>query len=216
MKLSILILTHNRPKLFIRAINSVLSNLPEYDIEIIVNNDTNDIDEIYDDRVSIQYHYYQHDDLSRVYKYLFDLATGEYIYYLEDDDYIKSNFFGHLDLTVDVNYMEYISEPTIERIGPLAAYKKLSTNRKINHNNEARKFIQQFDDEEFQLGQILFRKEQIKFPTGNNIHNDVVLFERLAKDGCSFKYIDKQTWVQTTTGKNNISFPNFNKDERFC
>ena len=74
-----------------------------------------------------------------------------------------------------------------------------------------------FDDEEFQLGQILFKKNKLKkFPEGNNIHNDVELFKQLANAGCSFKYIDKQTWVQTTDGKDNISFPNFNKDERFC
>ena len=54
-KLSILILTHNRPLLFERCINSVLRNLPNYEIEILVNNDTNDIKEIYSDKVSIKF-----------------------------------------------------------------------------------------------------------------------------------------------------------------
>ena len=44
MKLSILIPTHNRPKLFSRALHSVLNILPKYEIQIIVNNDSNDID----------------------------------------------------------------------------------------------------------------------------------------------------------------------------
>jgi glycosyltransferase involved in cell wall biosynthesis len=57
MKLSILILTHNRPILFKRCINSVLNNLPNFDIEILVNNDSKDITEIYHDNVNIFYYY---------------------------------------------------------------------------------------------------------------------------------------------------------------
>ena len=217
MRLSLLILTHNRPELFKRAINSVLNNLPEYDIEILVNNDTGDIDEIYDDRVSIQYHYFQHDDLSCVYKYLLDLATSEFIYYLEDDDYIMRNFFSSLDLTVDINFMEYVSEPLIKDIGPYHSFKKISKNRRINHKNNAKIFIDQFDDEEFQLGQIVFRKSLIDaFPIGNNVCNDYVLFQHIAMASSMFKYIHEQAWVQTTDGQDNISFPDLNTDERFC
>ena len=216
MKLSVLILTHNRPGLFKRAINSVLNNLPDYDIEILVNNDTADINEIYDNRVSIHYQYFQHDDLSCVYKYLFDLATGEFIYYLEDDDYIKPNFFSNLDLTADINFMEYVSEPLIREIGPYHSFKKISKNRGIDHSNDARFFVERFNDEEFQLGQILFRRKLMgKFPTGNSICNDYVLFQRVAMPGATFKYIYEQTWIQTTDGQDNISFPNLNTDERF-
>lgn len=217
MKLSVLILTHNRPELFKRAINSVLNNLPGYDIEILVNNDTNDINEIYDNRVSIHYYYFRHDDLSCVYKYLFDLATGEFIYYLEDDDYIKTNFFDCLDLTADVNFMEYVSEPLIKEIGPYHSYKKISKSRSIDHKNKTKIFIDQFDDEEFQLGQIVFRKKLVdKFPAGNNTYNDYTLFQNIAKCKPTLKYIHEQTWVQTTDGNDNISFPDFNVDERFC
>ena len=53
MMLSILILTHNRPQLFKRALTSVLNNLPDYEIEILVNNDSQDIEEIYSDDVYI-------------------------------------------------------------------------------------------------------------------------------------------------------------------
>lgn len=42
MKLSILILTHKRPELFQRCLESALHMLPE-NVEIIVNNDSNDI-----------------------------------------------------------------------------------------------------------------------------------------------------------------------------
>ena len=45
MRLSILILSHNRPYLFRRCLESVLKQLQD-DIEVIVNNDTQDIEEI--------------------------------------------------------------------------------------------------------------------------------------------------------------------------
>ena len=55
-KLSILILTHNRPDLFQRCLHSVLSQLDDRtDVEIIVNNDSNDIREINDSRVTYYY-----------------------------------------------------------------------------------------------------------------------------------------------------------------
>ena len=96
MKLSILILTHNRPSLFKRCITSVLNNLPNYNIEILVNNDSNDISEVYSDKVDISYFYKKTEKLTDIYKFLFDQSKGEYIFYLEDDDYIRSNFFKYL------------------------------------------------------------------------------------------------------------------------
>ena len=104
MKLSILILTHNRPKLFTRCITSVLNILPEYKVEILVNNDTNDIQEVYDNKVNIRYFYEQKNDLSDIYKFLYNTAKGEFIYFLEDDDYLKPNFFNGLDFGYDINY----------------------------------------------------------------------------------------------------------------
>ena len=215
MKLSILIPTHNRPKLFQRAINSVLNNRSEIDIEIIVNNDTNDIQEIYDNQTNIMYHYQQFHDISKIYEYLYKQSSGEYIYYLEDDDYIRSNFFPSLDLTKDINYMEYISNPLITCYGPLCSHKKLTINRKYKHNT-SKQFFELFDDEEFQLGQILFKKILVtNFPAGNHLNNDYRLFQNITEKNPSFKYISKQTWIQTSDGKDNISIPDLNIDDRF-
>jgi len=216
MKLSVLILTHNRPKLFTRAIMSVLNNLPEYNIEIIVNNDTHDIDEIYSDVVSIQYYYHQHDDLSSIYKNLFYAATGEYIFYLEDDDYIRPNFFTNLDLADDLIFMEYISEPLISKVGAYCSYKIISKNREHAKYRDIDMFIDLFDDEEFQLSQICFRKNLVDtFPSGNNLNNDYELFKHIAKNCKNFKYINEQMWVQTTDGNDNISFPALNNQTKF-
>lgn len=214
MKLSICIPTHNRPKLFKRCINSVLNNLPDYNIEILVNNDTNDVEEILSENISIKYYYKKYIDLSKIYKFLFDKSNGKFIYFLEDDDYILPNFFNNLNLNYDVNYFEYFSKPHITFEG-----KKIATLRqKINRKNKKfnlKKFIEKSDFEYFQLSQICFKKEKlISFPKGNNLSNDLNLFKKLNKDS-SFIYVDKPCWVQTVDGGDNISFNNLNIDNRF-
>jgi glycosyltransferase involved in cell wall biosynthesis len=218
MKLSILILTHNRPKLFKRAITSVLNNLPQYKIEIIVNNDSHDIEEVYDDRINIKYYYETSNDISYLYKFLFSAAEGQYVYFLEDDDYIRSMFFNELDFSYDINYFDYVSEPLVQEIGPLHALKRLKVNHHLVNEHNYDDFVRAIDDRDFQLSQILFKKSILDvgiFPTGNCIHNDKILFNRLNKLGTTIKYITKQLWVQTTDGQDNISFDNLNHDERF-
>lgn len=216
MKISILIPTHNRPKLFRRALRSVLCALPDYQIEIIVNNDTSDISEIYSPNVNIKYYYNEYNDISHIYHFLYNMAAGEYIYYLEDDDFLNRSFFNKIDFTFDINYMEYISEPLIRERGFYASHKSISINREHVDNNCAYSFVNKFDDEEFQLGQILFRKDLVdKFPEGNNINNDLTLLKNIAKPGVTINYIMDQLWTQTTDGRDNISFPEYNTDERF-
>ncbi len=216
MKISILILTHNRPTLFTRAITSVLDNLPKCKLEILINNDTSDIVKIYNDQVPIKYYNYQNNDLSHIYKFLLEKSVGEFVYYLEDDDYLRPIFFSNLDFSYDINYMEYISEPLIRELGVYNSIKKISKNRNCVHKNLAQNFVEQFDPEEFQLGQIVFRRTLVnKFPTGNLLNNDYNLFSEIAKPGVTFKYIDTQTWIQTTDGRDNISFPSLNVDKRF-
>ena len=68
MKLTICILSHNRPVLFNRAIESVLSAPRDFDIEILVNNDTQDITEVQSSSVEISYTYLKSEDLSELYE----------------------------------------------------------------------------------------------------------------------------------------------------
>ena len=216
MKLSILIPTHNRPELFKRSINSILNNLPDYPIEIIVNNDSKDITEIHSDQVQIRYNYQTSIDISDIYQLLYDQSRGEYVYILEDDDYIRSNFFDNIIYDSDVLFIEYISEPEIEYYGPVCAYKMMRKNRKYQSLTNLSEFFNVFDDEYFQLSQIIFKNNLIdQVPRGNNIRNDYHLLGMLAEIGCSFKYIAEQKWVQTTDGMDNISVPELNNDTRF-
>jgi len=188
--ISILILTHNRPKLFERAIKSVLDNLPDYPVEIIVNNDSNDIEEI----SGATYYYEKHEDLSHTYKFLLDKATQEYIYFLEDDDYLLPKFFSKLDFSYDINFINYRHEDVNEAI---------------------ERFNREFaiEEEDFQFGQIVFKKSLVtKVPSGNIETNDWVFFNTLKG---STKLISDILWVQTTDGNDNISFPELNVDDRF-
>ena len=216
MKLSILILTHNRPNLFKRCINSILKNLPNYDIEILVNNDSRDIKEIYDNNIKISYYYKKRKKLTDIYKFLYEQSTGEYIFYLEDDDYIKSNFFKSLNFNYDINFLNYLSKDIISNKKNIKTFynrffKKCKPLYKI-HNLE--NFLSIFEPVDFQFSQIVFKKKGIKYwPTEDNIFNDYKIFKSLELE--TIFYISKPLWVQTTDGKDNISFDIYNKDKRF-
>jgi glycosyltransferase involved in cell wall biosynthesis len=205
--ISILIPTHRRPLLFKRCISSVLNQITDIQYEILVNNDSHDIEEIYDDRINIKYFYNKYSDLSLVYKSLFDAAKYPYIFYLEDDDYMLPNFFTHIDFSVDINFCEYISLPHIQENTQIALYRQ-KINRKYAHYINAKNFITNANMEYFQLSQLCaFRKSLLnEFPTGNNIENDLLLFKNISKNASSFNYIPKKLWVQTTHGGDNISF----------
>lgn len=193
MKISILILTHNRPKLFSRCINSILKNKPSY-AEILVNNDSKDISEIN----GAEYYYENANYISVLYKSLFDKAKGEYIYFLEDDDYVLPNFWKEIEkIDQKCTYVyEYI---------PLARFSEYSKMFKKDINFEVN----------FQLSQCVFLKESIHtFPTGNCLQNDYALFLE-SSSRTDIIYTDTPIFVQTIDGKDNISFPQFNKDSRF-
>jgi len=198
MKISILILTHNRPKLFKRCLNSILINLPS-NIEILVNNDSNDIE--YFNHNQIKYYKYQDKNLSNIYNFLFDKAKGEYIYFLEDDDYVNNNFWNIIQdkivLNKDIYYMNFV---------PINKKQlQLGSCFQIEKENNM-----------FQLSQILFKKELVKeFPTGNRLDNDWILFQEILKYSKEIEKINIPMFIQTCDGKDNISFKEFNNDKRF-
>lgn len=184
--LSILILTHNRPELFKRALNSVLE-LKLENIEILVNNDSSDISE------SKEYKLFRVklENLSEIYFNLFKNAKGKYIYFLEDDDYLLNGF------------KEFYNE-VLENNSDFGIAKY------IKHNLKPMKF----NKEDFQLSQVIFKKSKItKFPFDNDIENDYKLYINNKNDNTLVS--NKVIFKQTTDGKDNISFKCFNKDKRF-
>jgi glycosyltransferase involved in cell wall biosynthesis len=206
IKLSILIPTHKRAELFKRCINKLLEEgLPNY-VEIIVNNDSEDIEEI--KHPKIKYLYYKSNNLAEIYKVLLDNANGKYSYILEDDDYIMPGFFDKIKLKNSF----YLFMPH----SGIKGFKKFS---KIwNEFNKTLK-ISGYNvnklQESFQFSQIIFETSfKTLLPFDNNIHNDFIFFKKML-DKTDFLFVNKTIFKQTCDAKDNISFPEYNKDKRF-
>ena len=176
MKLSILIPTHNRPKLFTHCIKTALLAIKstDYQCEIIVNNDSSDIDHVYDSVVPIQYLEYKSPKLTDIYEKLYNVATGEYVCYLEDDDYYMRHMLKDINFNHDMYMTEYVSEPLMRELGMVGAMNRLFVNRKIKCDTPA-KYLSQFDNRDFQLGQVIFKRTAVSFPENDHINNDIIL-----------------------------------------
>lgn len=96
--ISILTPTHNRPEKFKRLMDSIESQ-SFTDFEVIINNDTDDVDiDSYDDRFNIEYNKY--DNYADIYQGLYNRATSDILWVMEDDDYLAHD--GVLEMVVDM------------------------------------------------------------------------------------------------------------------
>ena len=203
--LSILILTHKRPKLFERCLNSVISQCSG-NVEIIVNNDSNDIEEIHNSKV--KYFYKKFDNISQIYEFLFFESKGKYVYFLEDDDYLREDFFNQ-NLDCDIIAGNYY--PTYN---PNNILKMMNVFQDF-FTDSNQKFIDKLNLEHLQLGQFIFNRfvvENFLFGNDNNIHNDIRLVYHAALKAKSFRTTNKVFYYQTIDGNDNISFPNTKKN----
>ena len=199
MKLSILILTHNRPKLFTRCLESVLEQITD-GIEVIINNDSNDITEIVHPQVT--YHYNKFNSLCEVYKFLLEQAQGEYVYYLEDDDYLTKDFLS-IKLDADLIAGNYCPKYTTK---DMLAFMTLYKDEMVLPDE----FINNLNTEHLQLSQHIYKREHIidfDFPKDSNIHNDIKLTIHAAWKANTIRTINKVFYYQTVDGRDNISFP---------
>lgn len=206
MQISVLILTHNRPELFQRCYNSVIEAKKYFDVdlEIIVNNDSNDIVEIRNEFT--KYYYKQNGNLGELYKFLFEKASNEYIYYLEDDDILLENFFETFSFQhKDIIYGNYI---------PYKWSKEFFNFFKQTNYTDKEKFLENYNSHNFQFSQLIFRKKCLNindFPTDNYLQNDFKIFQKLTG---SFIHVSDFLYKQTRDGKDAIS-SEYNKDERW-
>jgi len=194
MKLSILILTHERPGLFSRCLASALHNISPA-VEILVLNDSSDIQEV--EHPQVQYFYNTFDNLSMNYEFLLGKASGEYIYYLEDDDYLSNNFYDIID-----SYLEY------DIIG--ASYYPKWNDKWIMKCSTTMNKGFNINEEVFQLGQFIMLTALVRtfeFPNDSHIHNDRKLVDHVLSLSKTKINIPKVIYHQTTDGGDNISFP---------
>jgi hypothetical protein len=182
-----------------------------------VNNDSCDIEERRPTGHDIKYFYNKREDITEIYRFLYESATRDFIYFLEDDDYITRNFFDYIDLNCDINFMNYISTPLVGEFGFNRAM--VLTSQETNKRSPVlyEDFKQSFDSRYFQLGQLLFRKTSLtRFPDVENyIQNDLMLFNNFKHDSV-VNYIDTPLWIQTTDGGDNISFDNLSGNNTYC
>jgi len=129
--------------------------------EVIVNNDSNDIQEVNNPLCS--YYYEQFDDLSKMYEFLYNKSVGEYVYYLEDDDILMNGICCALEL--------------LDNDVHIGLYK---TESKVMFKQSIADMIDgDYQFEYFQLGQMIFKRKEINFPSGNDVMNDEVLLKTL-------------------------------------
>lgn len=221
MKISILILTHNRPHLFNRCINSVFKQQFPSDtsIEILVNNDTKDIEEIYHEKIIVKYFYETTEELSEIYRRLYMRSSGDYVYFLEDDDYLNGKFSTSMSYTHDVYFHNYYSSPLAHEHGMIGAINRVKQPIEILNVKTVDEFRKIFKPRYFQLGQLCFRREIGRnfFSIENRptqLSYDLQLFKTFT-NSTTIKYISTPTWVQTTDGGDNISFDILNTNPAF-
>jgi hypothetical protein len=192
INLSILILTHKRPILFNECIVQLLSilNKSNLNIEVLVNNDSNDIIEIKDNRIT---YFYNTSSVNKLYPFLFNKAKGEYILFLEDDDLlldisvILNNLYKY-DLHIGM-YISYLSDRFIYQI------KEFKKNKQVGLENSRFKY--------FQLSQIIFKKKLLtKFPSNFHIENDEKVFNNIKEKFPTYKFHSKNFFKQRVDYQN--------------
>jgi hypothetical protein len=171
-------------------------------IEVLVNNDSSDIKEIFSENV--KYFYEKFDSISEIYEFLLKMSKGKYIYFLEDDDYLTEDFLNQ-KLDSDIIAGNYC--PTYKPNKILDLMNMFQDSLFFDRVD----FIKKLNLEHLQLGQFIFKKDVIEdfvFEKDNNVHNDIKLVYHASLKCKTFKTTSKFFYYQTIDGNDNISFPN--------
>jgi len=190
--LTIIILTHNRPKGFERLMNSIKSfNLSN--IKIIINCD-NEFTYLYAKKIvktlNIKSTIFNHtEEVNELYRIMYEKTNTKYVWFLEDDDEIL--------YIPDIEKME--EDLIIGLYKPIRfdrSHKIIKDNIKIDEDN-----IPEF----FQLSQIIFKRNKLgleDFPKEYNNENDEVILKSILKNSKNIKKISKSFFKQGSYGDN--------------
>jgi len=163
-RISVIIPTHNREKLCKRAIASVVSQTFD-DYEIIVSNDSeteyDTIDSYIFQHPKVSYHKVPSLGYDSNYMFLAEKATGEFLYCLEDDDYLIDNKLFEKCIALIDKHPKVNAVLMNSSLGFKDAVSSKS-NFKETYTNE--EFFELFPDISvgFQFGQVLSRTVVIK------------------------------------------------------
>jgi hypothetical protein len=133
--------------------------------------------------------------------FLLNIAQGEYVYYLEDDDYLTKDFLT-VKLDADLIVGNYC--PTYETSDMLTFMTLYKDN-----SPSSEQFLDNLNTEHLQLSQHIYKRSTImdfEFPMDSNIHNDIKLTTHAALRSNSIKTVSKVFYYQTVDGGDNISF----------
>jgi len=186
MLLSILILTHDRPFQFRECLNSVLKADIDINFEILINCDDDSISQITIDSLTkdsylenkIKLFNYSPDNYGKIYKYLINKSKGKYLYFLEDDDLLITNFSYLQNSSYDYLFCkrvpDFSREPgkVINYLKYLKSFKDKKHTELFNIFKTPEEFIY------FQLGDLIIKKDTLhNIPLSNNKYNDYYLFK---------------------------------------
>lgn len=167
-----------------------------YNIEIIIRCDDGTVTD--DDIPELDYItlYQAPKDLNGMYKELYDKSTGDYIYYLEDDDYLLPHFSKCVDWMFKDNCLL------------VGLYK--SVNKKINklqiaEYNNKKKDPYFYVPDYFQLGQMIFSRDMVdEFPREYHNENDEFLLSNILENApiSDTKYIMNYIFAQGVDHQN--------------
>jgi len=211
-KLSILIGTYNaRKSSFFRTLSSIYNQEFNFEIDVLIN--SNDGISIHDDiqsflkenknkNIDLQYYNQKMENYGLYYKFLFDKSQTKYIYFLEDDDLLMQDFiFLNAEGAEKYDYFfgKYIPHNKMSCVD-VFKLRKLPYFNISSFNELFKKYSTPESMSEFQLSQLVFKKENIKnFPTDDCTYNDYYLFKN---NPGSIKIIEYFLFEQGFDGKN--------------
>lgn len=177
MKFSILLNAQNTNDSFNQCILSILNSFKQtkdIDLEILIFNKLDDITYIDKDNIDIQYFENKDYNFSIDFEsnqFLFEKATGDFVYLLDDDVIVTNDFFESL-IPFFINYDIIIFKYMTKNID----YNNLTYNRTFPIISNKRNFQKKFDGNKFYINQIIFKKTaliKLPGPTFNGTDYDV-------------------------------------------
>lgn len=191
MGISFIILSYNQYKNIIKILNSIrYSQITDYEIIIVDNNSTDFIFEkvqeyIMKYKIKCQFiNNTQQKNQSRSRNLGVKLASKEYIYFIDGDDYLNSYFLSNISLKNDIVFVPRVAKTFVDE------------EYRINKNNiELNKFysspVGAFYRKSFLLKYNIWHEENKFFYYSEDLVFSCLLFDTIIKNNIKYTYINE-------------------------